>query len=41
MNKYELTNETINCFGRTLHRIRALKDFAAAKAGGGWNLERR
>lgn len=33
MNKYELTNETINHFGRSLYRIRALKYFADVKAG--------
>lgn len=36
--KYELTNETKERCGYTLHRIRALKDFGAVKAGelGGW-----
>ena len=36
--KYELTNETIEYGIYTLHRIRALKDFGAVKAGdlGGW-----
>ena len=33
MNKYELTNETINHLVRPLYRIRALKDFADVKAG--------
>ncbi|ONI59092.1 hypothetical protein AYJ09_01545 [Candidatus Liberibacter solanacearum] len=31
--KYELTDETILFKGRTLHRIRALKDFGTVKAG--------
>ena len=31
--KYELTDETIVSYGCTLHRIRALKDFADVKAG--------
>ena len=31
--KFELTNETIEYEGRTLHRIRALKDFGCIKAG--------
>lgn len=36
--KYELMDETIICDGRTLHRIRAVRDFADVKAGnlGGW-----
>ena len=36
--KYELTNETLEWRGRTLHRIRALRDFGNVKAGdlGGW-----
>ena len=36
--KYELTNETKEWYGRTLHRIKALKDFNDVKAGdlGGW-----
>ena len=36
--KYELTNETKEWCEHTLHRIRALKDFGAVKAGelGGW-----
>ena len=38
MKKYELTEETIQYAGRTLHRIRAVRDFADVKAGnlGGW-----
>ena len=31
--KYELTNETIEYLGHTLHRIVALKDFSDVKAG--------
>ena len=36
--KYEFTGETKAWCGRTLHRIRALKDFGYVKAGdlGGW-----
>ena len=36
--KYELTNETKEVFGKTLHRIRALKAFGDVEAGelGGW-----
>ena len=36
--KYEFTRETMRHEGRTLHRIRALKDFGNVKAGdvGGW-----
>ena len=36
--KYELTEETKELSGRTLHRIRALKDFSDVKKGelGGW-----
>lgn len=36
--KYELTDETQEWDGRTLHRIRALADFGDVKAGelGGW-----
>ena len=36
--KYEFTGETLNWYGRILHRIRALKDFGGVKAGdiGGW-----
>ena len=38
MNKYELTSETLQCAGHTLHRIKALKDFGPIKVGelGGW-----
>ena len=32
-NKYKLTEESINYFGRTLYRIEALKDFANVKKG--------
>ena len=45
MKKYEFTEETKNFAGRTLHRIRAIKDFGDVKAGelggyieGEWNL---
>ena len=31
--KYELTNETIEIGGKTLHRIKAVRDFANIKAG--------
>jgi len=36
--KYELTEETITYAGRTLHRIRALRDFGDVQRGdlGGW-----
>ena len=36
--KYEFTGETKNWIGRTLHRIRAVRDFGDVKAGdlGGW-----
>ena len=36
--KYELSNQTIEIDGITLHRIKALKDFSDVKAGdlGGW-----
>ncbi|EJF81205.1 hypothetical protein MCQ_00483, partial [Candidatus Bartonella washoeensis Sb944nv] len=33
MKKYEFTDETIEVNGRTLYRIRALKDFWQVKAG--------
>ena len=33
MKKYELTEETINVFGKTLHRIRATRDFSNVHAG--------
>lgn len=38
MKKYELTEETMEYCGYTLHRIRALKDFGSVKKGslGGW-----
>ena len=38
MKKYELTTETLQFAGRTLHRIKALRDFGSVKAGqfGGW-----
>ena len=38
MRKYELTEETKRMFGRTLHRIRAVRDFGDVHAGdlGGW-----
>lgn len=38
MKKYELTNETKLCYGRTLHRIVALRYFDSVKKGdkGGW-----
>ena len=38
MDKYELTSETLQFAGRTLHRIKAVKDFGSVKAGelGGW-----
>ena len=31
--KYEFTEETMQVFGKTLHRIRALRDFSYVKAG--------
>ena len=31
--KYKLTNETIELNGKTLHRIKALKDFSNVKKG--------
>jgi hypothetical protein len=36
--KYELTDETKQCGGKTLYRIKALKDFSDVKSGdlGGW-----
>ena len=36
--KYEFTGETRNWVGRTLHRIRAVRDFGDVKTGdlGGW-----
>lgn len=38
MNKYELVEETKEYFGRTLHRIRAVRDFGSVAGGelGGW-----
>ena len=38
VNKYELTDETIEYLGHILHRIKALKDFGDIKKGdmGGW-----
>ena len=38
MKKYKLTTETLQFAGRTLHRIKAVKDFDYIKAGefGGW-----
>ena len=38
MKKYELTTETLQFAGRTLHRIKAVKDFGSVKSGelGGW-----
>lgn len=38
MKKYELTTETLQFAGHTLHRIKALRDFGFVKAGefGGW-----
>jgi hypothetical protein len=32
MKKYELTDQTIEHIGRTLHRIQALRSFADVKA---------
>ena len=31
--KYELTEDTITCCGKTLHRIRAIKSFGGVQAG--------
>lgn len=38
MKKYELTSETLQYAGHTLHRIKALRDFGPIKVGelGGW-----
>lgn len=38
MKKYELTTETLQFAGRTLYRIKAVKDFGSIQAGefGGW-----
>ncbi len=33
MKKYELTEETVTVSGKTLHRIRAVRDFGFVKAG--------
>ena len=33
MKKYEFTKETINVFRKTLHRIRAARDFSNVRAG--------
>lgn len=33
MKKYELTTETLQFAGRTLHRIKAVKDFGSVKTG--------
>ena len=33
MKKYELTEETTNIFGKTLHRLRATRDFSIVHAG--------
>ena len=33
MKKYELTDDTIQTCGKTLHRIKALRDFGNVKAG--------
>ena len=37
-NKYKLTDNTKECFGHTLHQIKALKSFLDVKKGdlGGW-----
>ena len=32
MKKYELTDDTVQFFGKTLHRIKALRDFGDVKA---------
>ena len=34
MKKYELTNDIVQIFGKTLHRIKALRDFGDVNAGG-------
>lgn len=38
MDKYELTSETLQYAGHTLHRIKALRDFGIINTGelGGW-----
>ena len=33
MKKYELTEETVIVSGKTLYRIRAVRDFGSVKAG--------
>ena len=33
MKKYELTDDTVQIFGKTLHRVKALCDFGDVKAG--------
>ena len=33
MKKYELTEETVTVSGKTLHRIKAVRDFGSVKAG--------
>ena len=33
MKKYELTEETVTVHGKTLHRIKAVRDFGSVKAG--------
>lgn len=33
MKKYELTEETFTVFGKTLYRIRAVRDFGSVKTG--------
>src|SRR5574344_575812 len=42
-NKFELTEETIQCNGHTLHRIKALKDFGSVHKGdiGGFGEKKR
>ena len=39
--KYELTDQTINVDGRTLHRIKALRDFSDVQAGELGGLKRK
>lgn len=38
MKKYEFSGSTLECEGKTLYRIRAIRDFGDVKAGdlGGW-----
>ena len=33
MKKYELTEETVTVYGKTLYRIRAVRDFGSVKTG--------